>query len=134
MLSINGTDFEPLNPSDPRCELDFIQGAMEEKIDEFHLIGVDGSYSSRGGRVGQNLGCLLRYRSTSREDTLALFFTDLYGWTGVAPFDIDGPDGNTYSRCRYLSHTIRNRGPVGDGSGDFFLIVEAQFRCLGISG
>jgi hypothetical protein len=129
-ITIKGTEFKDLSPSEAKCEMDFIQGPVEDKRDEFHLIGVAGSYSSRGGYMAQNIVALLRYRNSDRATVLDAFSADLYAWTNVAPFTITGPDGWTYSRCSYMGHTTRNRGHATGGT--FFLIVEVHFRSLGM--
>lgn len=130
MITINGTEFKDLSPSEAKCEMDFVPGVIEEKRDEFHLEGVVGSYSSRGGYVAQNLVALLRYRAADRASAYAALYADIYGWTNVAPYTITGPDGVTYSRCVYLGHQVRNRGPAR--AAEFFLIVEVTFRSLGM--
>lgn len=129
-ITIDGTEFADLDTSEPLCEMDFVPGPIEGKYDEFHLVGVEGSYSSRGGFVAQNLVALLRYRYSDRETALETFSGHIAVWSGGAPFEITAPDGQSYPRCRYIGHNIRNRGPVGDSSGTFFLIAEVQFRAL----
>ena len=129
--TIAGTLFSDLSPAYARCEMDFVPGNIQEKKDHFHLVGVSGSYSSRGGYMTQALAAVLRYRDSSRENVMGAFAEDLYSWTDVDPFTIEGPDEVSYARCEYTSHHIRNRGPCGDG--DFFLIVEFQFLSLGLA-
>jgi hypothetical protein len=114
-----------------RYEVAWSPGAPEYQETELHVPGVDGSYTSSGGFVGQDLAMVLRWIGLTRSAVMDSVNEDVESWrprTGTLVVSITGPGSEVFSRCKLRSARMIREIPLGDASGYHVIDMEVRFR------
>jgi hypothetical protein len=125
-FTIHGTDFSQVGDGIGLFDLAFDPGAAEEDVAAYKIKGVDGEYSSYGGSAGRTMRCRVRSAHSSRANALHAL-NEFVASLRAKTFDIVGPDGTTYVRCRLLSFRLLravNTGRAGNNTPRVWLDAE----------
>jgi hypothetical protein len=130
-IIIDGDTFGAAAMIAGRYEVAWLPGHPEYAETETHVPGVDGTYTSSGGFVGQDLVCVLRWISTTRALCWDYVMEDIESWrpqTDKLIVSVTGPGAEVYARCKLKGARMVREIPVGDGSGYHVIDMEVRFR------
>ena len=130
-ITIDGDTWGAAAMTAGRYEVAWMPSAPEHQETELHVPGVEGSYTSSGGFVGQDISCALRWIGETRGGVWDTVNEDIASWapvTGKRVISITGPGGETFSRCKLKTVRTIREIPVGDGTGYHVIDLECRFR------